>query len=112
MNNKFWIRTVLIGLLLMSNATAQVTSPLLNCVDKFMKFESTAKFNGQTATVAFKGWTYDLRYVRAFVSSNGERRSVYENKEISVDTAFPYKKDLVIWTNPVPGSLLAISNCD
>ena len=98
-------------LLLSLNVSAQVTSPLLNCLDKGRNFTFTAKFNGQTATVTFKGWTYDLPYKGANVSEKGERWSNYANQEIHVGTTFPFDKYVDIRTAPIPSSLIANTHC-
>jgi hypothetical protein len=92
---------IVLALLMISfNSFAQVTSPLLNCVDIVKtNFQFTAQFNGQTAVVSFKGWTYDLRFRDAYVSPQGERWSYYENKEIRVGTTFPFDKYVVINSN-------------
>ena len=90
-------------LLLSLNASAQVTSPHLNCTpSEGYGFPFTAKFNEQNATVVFKGWTYNLRYARAFVNPTGERVSEYENQEIYVLTTFPFDKYVSIHTGTSP----------
>jgi hypothetical protein len=98
-------------LLLSLNVSAQVTSPLLNCLDDEVNFSFTAKFNGQTATVTFKGWTYDLRFAQAFVSKKGERFSTYQNQEIVVYTTFPFDKYVTVNTMQNPSSLIAATHC-
>jgi hypothetical protein len=98
-------------LLLSLNVSAQVTSPLLNCVDILKKnFQFTAIFNGQTATVTFKGWTYDLRFTDGSVSPDGERWSYYKNKEIEVGTTFPLDKYVTVHSLR-PRSPIARSYC-
>jgi len=103
-----------IGLLLLSlNASAQVTSPLLNCVDRSRNnFQFTAIFNGKSATVVFKGWTYQLKYTGAWVSSRGERWSQYENQDIFVGTTFPFDKYVDIQTGAPSSRPIAGAFCD
>ncbi len=104
---------IVLALLLISfKSFAQVTSPLLNCVDHLRKdFQFTTKFSGQTASVAFKGWTYDLRFIGAWVTSKGERVSDYQNQEITVRTTFPFDKYVSVSTMPMPGSIIASAFC-
>jgi hypothetical protein len=86
-------------LLLSLNVSAQVTSPLLNCVDSSKNnFQFTAIFNGQNATVVFKGWTYNLKYIGATVGPSGKRWLEYSNQEIRVATTFPFEKYVSIET--------------
>ena len=100
-------------LLLGLNVNAQVTSPLLNCLDDRRNFSFTAKFNGQTATLTFKGWKYDLPYKGAYVSKTGERTSEYGNHEIYVATTLPFDKWVIIqtWGAP-PNHVIAGAFCN
>ena len=99
-------------ILLSLNVSAQVTSPLLNCLDDEVNFSFTAKFNGQTASVSFKGWTYDLRFAQAFVSKKGERFSSYQNQEIEVYTTFPFDRYVSVTTMRIPSSVIAATHCN
>ena len=100
-------------LLLGLNVSAQVTSPLLNCLDDRQNFPFTAKFNGQTATLTFKGWKYDLPYKGAYVDAKGLRWSTYENQEIYVATTFPFDKFVTIQTGgSSPPRHIAGTYCD
>ena len=98
-------------LLLSLNVSAQVTSPLLNCTPVHGNVAFTAKFNGQTAAVSFKGWTYDLRFTEGWVSPQGERWSYYENKEIVVGTTFPFDKYVTVTTARPQSSTIANTHC-
>ena len=98
-------------LLLSFNVSAQVTSPLLNCTPLEGDVAFTAKFNGQTATISFKGWTYELRFVEGWVGSQGVRWSYYENKEILVGTTFPLDKYVQVQTAPPRYATISKSNC-
>lgn len=106
--------TVSAAMLLLSlNVSAQVTSSLLNCLDEGRNFPFTAKFNGQTATLTFKGWKYDLPYKGAYVSPTGERWSTYENQEIYVSTTFPFDKFVNIMTGGrLISQTIASANCN
>jgi hypothetical protein len=99
-------------LLLSLNVSAQVTSPLLNCTpSEGYGFPFTAKFNGQNATVVFKGWTYNLRYTGAYVNPTGERVSEYKNQEIYVLTTFPFDKYVSIHTGGSSPNVIAGAFC-
>jgi hypothetical protein len=97
------------------NAFGQVTSPLLKCSSvqsNFFPFE--AKFDGTNAQVTFKGWSHNLKYDRAFISTSGERWSTYVNAELELSTTFPYDKYVSIrtlGTGPV-GTIISSAHCN
>jgi hypothetical protein len=100
-------------LLLSLNVSAQVTSTTLNCISKAKNnFQFSAIFNGQNATVVFKGWTYNLRYKGAYVNPSGMRVSEYENQEIYVSTTFPFDKYVSIQTGGSSPQVIAGAFCD
>ena len=98
-------------LLLSLNASAQVTSPHLNCTpSEGYGFPFTAKFNMQQATVSFKGSTYTLTYSGAKVDFEGKRWSRYSNDEITVSTSFPLNNWVSIFI-PSQERAIAGDNC-
>ena len=105
---------IVLALLMISfKSFAQVKSPLLNCVDPLKNnFQFTVIFNGQNATVVLKGWTYNLKYNRAWVSSRGERWSEYKNQEIIVGTTFPFDKYVDLSTGGWSPRPIASAHCN
>lgn len=71
------------------SAYAQLNSKQLTCGPVFSGFPFTIQFNGTTATLNFKDDTHQLRFDRAWQTTQGEKWTDYLNDELVVSTSWP-----------------------
>lgn len=73
-----------------SAAHAQVSTSLLTCIPHQKGApQFSVEFGGLTARLTLKLNVFNISYIGAFVDKNGDRWSIYENKEIRVSTTIP-----------------------